>query len=942
MDNLIKVGQSRFKLAEAYRFDTLSDFVPFEDILYASAKFGGPIAITADTRKIIPTNSLTSSTLQNILIFYNNGQLARKISRDDLHKGLYQKSKLLIVGMDFLPDETLFVMSRLGIYNMIDPFTGNSKVYSLREQFFEENIVEAKVIDRTVIFYTSRRDGTYKFYFIRDIESPTVQDFAHSELRATDYTSNLLNLAFLPIPASCSFSGKIECFVNHPKTGAYRLIEDEKDNLEFVSHIASSTLKKLPEIQDIQCMALSPIEDLKTKKIAVLSRDNTLYVIHIDPSNISDPQIKVHVLKDDEEEEEPRRLYWCGDSALVIVSEERIILVTLDGESKKIVHRSKGYVLIQELDCMRIFSDEKCEILKIVPDTYANIFLPTSRAKSADLYNAYLEHSDRNIAAETSIIEDKKGLDEGVKDLLDAAYFETNPEEQKVLLSAAGFGKSFLSKSNSEFKFDYFASVCKNLRVVNSLRSSSIARIITYNQFIYLDSVPRYFIDILVKYQLFYLANEIARFLNYDSEIISQIYTQWACLKIEHNPYDENLAEKIFERLRTDENASYAEIAHNAFKNSSPNANVRKDLSLQIIQYEPSIHKRIAFLIRIEQFDKALIEAGRSMDPNLIDLIILKLAGDTDGAAKMWKMVSENGRARPRLFKYIYDFKYQRIKRLSDTTDKSKKGKKEIPKSYSELKDEMDPYLEQFATNDERVSHLIWRCFSEQYERLEEYQDPKDKKIRLAKKYDFLETEDKLFLLDKAAGLKVKNANLSEFITTYKTYLTEDIAQQEKPIVDILKDKVMSNKDAEFAKKYRVNDKVAFITKLRALMEQPEKFRQNELIEKLLDEKNKKGELVSYYEVVNMMIDYGMINQAEKFSTRIKNWDEQLFMLKFIATTNSLNIAIDQAISMKKIDDLVDLGRFVEQAQINPTKYPHIHQTDSLMQKIERGVLGKK
>jgi len=181
-----------------------------------------------------------------------------------------------------------------------------------------------------------------------------------------------------------------------------------------------------------------------------------------------------------------------------------------------------------------------------------------------------------------------------------------------------------------------------------------------------------------------------------------------------------------------------------------------------------------------------------------------------------------------------------------------------------------------------------------------------------------------------------------ELINSYKTYLTEDRGQQEKPIVDILKEKVMSNKDAEFTKKYKVNEKVAFITKLRALMEQPEKFRQNELIERILDEKNKKGELVSYYEVVNMMIEYGMIDKAEKFATRIKNWDEQLFMLKYIATTNSINIAIDQAISMKKIDDLVDLGRFVEQAQINPTKYPNIHQTDSLMQKIEKGVLGKK
>jgi len=936
MDNLIKVGQSRFKLAEAYRFPSLSDFVPFEDILYASAKFGGPIAITADIRKIIPTNTLTSSTLQNILIFYNNGQLARKIPRDDLHKGLYQKSKLYIVGMDFLPDETLFVISRLGIYNMIDPFTGNSKVYNLRDQFVDENIVEAKVIGKTVVFYTSRKDGVYKFYFVRDIEAPTVQDFAHSELRIAEYSNNNLNLNFLPIPAGSSFSGKIECFVNHHKTGAYRLIEAERDHLEFVSNIASSTLKKLPEIKDIQCMALSPVEDLKTKKIAILSRDNYLSVIHIDPSHTADPHFRVRVLQEDEEDE--RSLYWCGDSAIVIVSEAHLVLVTLDGESKKIVHKSKGYLLIPELDCMRIFSDEKCEILKIVPETYSNIFLPTSRAKSADLYNAFLEHSERNVAAETSIIEDKKGLDEGVKNLLDAAYFEIDPKEQKILLGAAGFGKSFLSKSNSEFQFDYFADVCKNLRVVNSLRSSSIARIITCNQFIYLDSIPIYFIDLLIRYQLFYLANEIARFLNYDKEIISHIYVEWACRKIEHNPHDENLAEKIFERLKTDENASYAEIAHNAFINSSSNSSAGKDLCLQIIQFEPSVHKRIAFLLRIEQYERALIEAGKSMDPNLIDLIILKLASDPEGETRMWKMVSENARARPRLFKYIYDFKYQRIKKHPDFKGK----KKEAPKPYSSLKDEMDPHLEQFATNEERVSHLIWRCFSEQYERLEEYQDPKDKKTRLAKKFDPLEADDKLYLLEKASELKIKNANITEFLNVYKTYLKEDRGQQERPVVDILKEKVMSSSDAEFAKKYKVNDKVAFIAKIRTLMEQPEKFRQNDLIEKLLEEKNKKGELVSYYEVVNMMIDYGMIDKAEKYATRIKSWDEQLFMLKYIATTNSLNIAIDQATSMKKIDDLIDLGRFIEQAQLNPAKYPKIQQTDSLMQKIERAVVGKR
>jgi len=57
------------------------------------------------------------------------------------------------------------------------------------------------------------------------------------------------------------------------------------------------------------------------------------------------------------------------------------------------------------------------------------------------------------------------------------------------------------------------------------------------------------------------LANEIARFMGYSREIISMIYTNWACVKIEQHPNDEYLSEKIFERLKNDENASYVEVA---------------------------------------------------------------------------------------------------------------------------------------------------------------------------------------------------------------------------------------------------------------------------------------------------------------------------------------------------------------------------------------------
>ena len=941
MDNLIKVGSSRFKLAEAYSFSgSVAGDIPFEDILYAAAKFGGPIAITADSSAHIRLNSSTSIILDNILIFYNNGVLARQIARSDLHKAFYEKSVPFIVGMDFLPDETLFVLSRQGIYNMIDPFTGNNKVYKLREVFYEEHIVQAKVIGKTVVFYTNQKNQLYKFYFIRDIENPVVQEFSHSEIRVSFYEGNdkpffLQRPFFLPIHPSCSFSGKIECFVSHYKLGAYRLIEDEMDKYEFVSHIPSSTLKKLPEVKEIQYIALSPMEDPLPKKMALLSSKNVVHVIIIDSSNAINLELKVPLLKDlDPENEFEKKLFWCGISSIVITCGRFYILLTFEGEYKRLVNKSKGFLMVPELDCVRIFSQEKCEILKVVPEKYTKIFLPTSRAKAADLYNAYMENIEKNPSPENNIIEDKKGLEEGVRDILDAAYFEINPEEQKNLLNAAAFGKAFLNKSNSSFSHDYFTEVCKNLRVINALKECRIARIVTYMQFYYLDDIPRQFMEILMKYHLFYLANEIAQFLGYSRELISQIYINWACCKIEQHPNDENLPEKIFERLKNDENASYIEVAHKAFESTSATEKNRKDLALKIIKYEPSIQKKVAFLLWIDQYEPALIEASKSLDPNLIDLVILKMAKDTENGQNFWKLVSENPRTRPRLFKYIYDFRYQKVKKVH----MKKKGKEPLP---SEIREDMDDCLVKFASNDERMMHYFGRCFTEMYEIYEEYQDPKDKKIKTSKKIEPLAVEDKLYLLEQASKLKPRVAFTGDAVALYRTYLKEDGGndkQEERTVYEIVKEKALGNAEGSLVKKYKMSDRVAFLAKLRALLEQHERFRPNEGIDKLIEDKNKKGDLVPFYEITNLMIEHDITDKAEKYALRIKDWDEQLFMLKYIATTTSITLAVDQALALKKYDDLFDIAKLVEQVGSNPGKYPNIAVNDNLLSKLEKGL----
>ena len=171
MDTLIKVGQSRFKLAEAYRFSgsCLQD-IPYKDVIYTAARYGGPIAITSHPWAQVLLTSETEIVLHNILIIYPNGTEARQIPKSELHRALVQKSKPLVVGMGFLPDEYLFVMSKQGIYNIINPYTGEIKAYSLGDRFADENIIEAQVCQNSVIFYTSYKSNFYRFYLIKEID----------------------------------------------------------------------------------------------------------------------------------------------------------------------------------------------------------------------------------------------------------------------------------------------------------------------------------------------------------------------------------------------------------------------------------------------------------------------------------------------------------------------------------------------------------------------------------------------------------------------------------------------------------------------------------------------------------------------------------------------------------------------------------------------------
>jgi hypothetical protein len=92
-------------------------------------------------------------------------------------------------------------------------------------------------------------------------------------------------------------------------------------------------------------------------------------------------------------------------------------------------------------------------------------------------------------------------------------------------MRAAQHGKTFLNYT--EFNFNFFVQICRDLRILNNLRQSDTPRFITYDQYHTLE--PKQLISRLLLTQNFYLAHEISSFLGLKTR---KVYEEWAIAKI--------------------------------------------------------------------------------------------------------------------------------------------------------------------------------------------------------------------------------------------------------------------------------------------------------------------------------------------------------------------------------------------------------------------------
>lgn len=202
--------------------------------------------------------------------------------------------------------------------------------------------------------------------------------------------------------------------------------------------------------------------------------------------------------------------------------------------------------------------------------------------------------------------------------MLIAATTQWDISNQLYLIKAGQHGKTFLTKN--EFNFNHFVQICRDLRILNNLRTYDNPRLITYDQYKRLE--PKQVINRLMRTQNFFLAHEISLFMNLK---IRKVYQKWAIAKIKSLPNNLSGAEEIENyneiqrKLQEISGVSYIKLAKKAFKNR------KEEIGIKFLENEKSILTKIPQYMELRKWDKALELAFDTFDTNVVYTVIDKI-----------------------------------------------------------------------------------------------------------------------------------------------------------------------------------------------------------------------------------------------------------------------------------------------------------------------------
>uniref|UniRef100_A0A671YX13 Vacuolar protein sorting-associated protein 16 homolog n=1 Tax=Sparus aurata TaxID=8175 RepID=A0A671YX13_SPAAU len=277
-------------------------------------------------------------------------------------------------------------------------------------------------------------------------------------------------------------------------------------------------------------------------------------------------------------------------------------------------------VLVGELDGVRIISSTTQELLQEVPLVCQDIFKIASMAPGALLLEAHREYEKSSQKADEYLreIKEQSMLGEAVRQCVEAAGHEYDTNTQKSLLRAASFGKCFLT----DFSPDLFVTTCRELRVLNAVRESSIGLPLTHTQF--KQMTLQVLIDRLVYRQFYPLAIEICRYLKIpDYQGVSRVLKHWASCKVQQKDLsDEAIARAVCVKVGDSPGVSYSHIAA---KVTPPFCH---PCNIHLLDFEARSGEQVPLLLKMKRSQLALSKAVESGDTDLVYTVVTYLKNE--------------------------------------------------------------------------------------------------------------------------------------------------------------------------------------------------------------------------------------------------------------------------------------------------------------------------
>lgn len=554
------------------------------------ARFGGPIAVYRDDRKVVLYVGAANSP--DIFIYSACGKLLGRIVWGG-------KGRIVQAGWTF--DESLVVVADNGHVHMYD-LQGHplASSISLGSHCELEGVTMASITHNSLVVIAA--DNT--LWCVEDLK------VSHCVLYPSPQASQIHCMSL--VPPSLNRFGQLEIILAVDDT----VVTVTSEEIEPKSIVEGALLK----------LAVSPCGKFvagfnEGAIVYVWTSDLTAMLLQLSVSETETDLLDTIDTVDCPPQTAPDTLAWCGSDGVLLCWEGiGILLIDLSGASKWWNLNSTGQAIVSELDSARIFTDSYHYLIRQVPNSLVSVLEIGSTSSGALLYDArkLYESGDARATAELLEILRAGQLMEAVAACSAAAAAELDPEKQTALMRAACYGQAFRALDDGDERSvdltekKKLYQLSQKLRILNALHDEEVAIPLTMPQ---LNAIgTEKLLDRLVLRGHYLLALKIAEARGHGGE---KVLTSWACEKIKTSvASDEDLSSFLLAKLQQQPHAHYAEIACHAQQAGRPK------LALVLLEHEPHCAHQIPLLLDLGEEERALAKALESGDADLVSEVV--------------------------------------------------------------------------------------------------------------------------------------------------------------------------------------------------------------------------------------------------------------------------------------------------------------------------------